>query len=117
MTGEFFSTYTMKEYESFQESEQLTTGVTTHETPSTQRKKAKQMNRNLYQDKGNGAQNGASNGKGKSDDEQQLILVDYKGQIEAISKSQAVIEFNMDGTIIRANDNFLNAMGYASVDI
>ena len=34
------------------------------------------------------------------------------GQIEAINKSQAVIEFEMDGTILRANDNFLNAMGY-----
>ncbi|MFK8028504.1 MAG: methyl-accepting chemotaxis protein [Gammaproteobacteria bacterium] len=42
--------------------------------------------------------------------EQQLI--DYKGQVEAIGRSQAVIEFNMDGTIIVANDNFLNAVGY-----
>jgi methyl-accepting chemotaxis protein len=33
-------------------------------------------------------------------------------QAEAISKSQAVIEFNMDGTIITANQNFLDAMGY-----
>ncbi len=39
-------------------------------------------------------------------------LEDFKGQVEAISKSQAVISFNMDGTIIEANDNFLNAMGY-----
>ena len=30
----------------------------------------------------------------------------------AISKSQAVIEFKMDGTIITANQNFLDAMGY-----
>ncbi|WP_394780228.1 PAS domain S-box protein [Undibacterium sp.] len=34
------------------------------------------------------------------------------GKINAISKSQAVIEFNLDGTIICANDNFLNTMGY-----
>lgn len=33
-------------------------------------------------------------------------------RMEAISKSQAVIEFNMDGSIIWANDNFLDAMGY-----
>src|ERR1700761_8771853 len=33
-------------------------------------------------------------------------------QIAAISKSQAVIEFNMDGTIITANQNFLDALGY-----
>jgi methyl-accepting chemotaxis protein len=39
-------------------------------------------------------------------------LEDYKGQVEAIGKSQAVISFNMDGTIIDANENFLSAMGY-----
>jgi methyl-accepting chemotaxis protein len=33
-------------------------------------------------------------------------------QVTAISKSQAVIEFNMDGTIITANQNFLDTMGY-----
>jgi methyl-accepting chemotaxis protein len=38
---------------------------------------------------------------------------DLEGQITAIGKSQAVIEFNMDGTIIRANDNFLKTLGYA----
>ncbi|MEM8884743.1 MAG: PAS domain-containing methyl-accepting chemotaxis protein [Planctomycetota bacterium] len=38
---------------------------------------------------------------------------DYEGQIEALHRSQAVIEFDMDGTIITANDNFLSIMGYA----
>ncbi|MEO9483695.1 MAG: PAS domain-containing protein [Ekhidna sp.] len=38
---------------------------------------------------------------------------DFKGQLEAINKSNAVIEFNMDGTIIYANDNFLNTVGYS----
>lgn len=38
-------------------------------------------------------------------------------QVEAMSKSQAVIEFNMDGTIITANQNFLNAMGYKLAEI
>ena len=37
---------------------------------------------------------------------------DYSGQLFAISKSQAVIEFNLDGTIIQANDNFLKTLGY-----
>ena len=32
-------------------------------------------------------------------------------QAAAISKSQAVIEFRLDGTIVTANENFLNAMG------
>jgi len=43
---------------------------------------------------------------------QKLFNVNASGQIDAISKAQAVIEFNMDGTIITANDNFLNALGY-----
>ena len=38
------------------------------------------------------------------------------GQIEAIGKSQAVIEFNLDGTIITANDNFLNVVGHSLAD-
>lgn len=44
--------------------------------------------------------------------EQTLKNADLKGQIDAIGKSQAVIHFNMDGTIRWANENFLNAMGY-----
>lgn len=43
---------------------------------------------------------------------QKLQSADYKGQIDAISKAQAVIEFEMDGTIITANPNFLHVMGY-----
>ncbi len=43
---------------------------------------------------------------------QKLAAVDAAGQIEAIGKSQAVISFNLDGTIIDANENFCNAMGY-----
>src|ERR1044071_4475836 len=37
---------------------------------------------------------------------------DALAQAAAISRSQAVIEFKMDGTIIVANKNFLDAMGY-----
>lgn len=37
---------------------------------------------------------------------------DYSGQLAAISKSQAVIEFALDGTILNANENFLNVLGY-----
>jgi methyl-accepting chemotaxis protein len=44
--------------------------------------------------------------------QQKLKNADLEGQIVAIGKSQAVIEFNMDGTIIRANDNFLKTLGY-----
>jgi methyl-accepting chemotaxis protein len=49
--------------------------------------------------------------------QQKLTMADYSGQIAAISKSQAVIEFKMDGTIIAANDNFLNAMGYTLEEV
>lgn len=46
-----------------------------------------------------------------------LRNADFEGKIAAISRSQAVIEFNLDGSIITANDNFLNAMGYKLSDI
>ena len=49
--------------------------------------------------------------------EQKLNAADSDGQISAIHKSQAVIEFNMDGTIRSANPNFLNAMGYVLSEI
>ncbi len=39
-------------------------------------------------------------------------LREMEGKLAAIEKSQASIEFNMDGTIITANQNFLDAMGY-----
>src|SRR5262245_24090658 len=37
---------------------------------------------------------------------------DLQGKIEAIGRSQAVIEFELDGTIITANENFLSVLGY-----
>ena len=42
---------------------------------------------------------------------------DYQSQLAAINKSQAVIEFQMDGTVIQANDNFLKALGYTLDEI
>ena len=42
---------------------------------------------------------------------------DDKAQIAAINRSLAVCEFEMDGTIITANDNFLNAMGYTLEEV
>ncbi len=53
---------------------------------------------------------------GRDDDDRQRTL-ELDGQIDAIRKSQAVIEFKMDGTIITANDNFLNAMGYTLAEV
>ncbi|MGF1610570.1 MAG: PAS domain S-box protein [Kiloniellales bacterium] len=39
------------------------------------------------------------------------------GKIDAIGRSQAVIEFELDGTIITANENFLKTMGYKIEEI
>ena len=36
---------------------------------------------------------------------------------EALDRSQAVISFTLDGTILEANDNFLNAMGYTLAEV
>ncbi|MGY4256825.1 methyl-accepting chemotaxis protein [Bradyrhizobium sp. USDA 4516] len=49
--------------------------------------------------------------------QQKVKTADNDGQIDAIGKSQAVIEFNMDGTIRTANPNFLAAMGYSLAEI
>ena len=37
---------------------------------------------------------------------------DADAQLAAIGRSQAMIEFKLDGTIITANKNFLDALGY-----
>lgn len=37
---------------------------------------------------------------------------ELKSQQEALSRSQAIIEFNLNGEVITANDNFLNTVGY-----
>ncbi len=49
--------------------------------------------------------------------EQKLKTADLAGQIAAIGKSQAVIEFKMDGTISGANENFLSTLGYSLGEI
>ncbi len=48
---------------------------------------------------------------------QKLKFADLGGQIDAIGKSQAVIEFKLDGTIIHANENFLKTLGYTLGEI
>jgi methyl-accepting chemotaxis protein len=49
--------------------------------------------------------------------QQKLKNADLDGQITAIGKSQAVIEFNMDGTIVHANGNFLKTLGYELAEV
>jgi methyl-accepting chemotaxis protein len=49
--------------------------------------------------------------------EQKLRNANFEGQIEAIGKSQAVIEFSMDGMVLNANQNFLDTLGYSLAEI
>lgn len=76
------------------------------------------MKKNLYLEKANGSSSGGTSEIEFSESqEQQLKQADLQGQIDAIRKSQAVIEFNLDGTIINANENFLRTMGYTLNEI
>jgi methyl-accepting chemotaxis protein len=42
---------------------------------------------------------------------------DAEATLAALSRSQAMIEFALDGTILTANENFLNTMGYSLAEI
>jgi methyl-accepting chemotaxis protein len=46
-----------------------------------------------------------------------LHAIDTDAKIEAISRAQATIEFNTDGTIITANENFLSTLRYSLDEI
>jgi methyl-accepting chemotaxis protein len=49
--------------------------------------------------------------------EQRNKAAEFEGKLAAVDKAQATIEFNLDGTVISANDNFLNALGYSLDEI
>ena len=66
---------------------------------------------------GNGAK---GNGESRSSSEPKIDSAqywDYAGQVAAINRSQAVIEFSPDGTILTANENFLSTIGYSLNEI
>ncbi len=46
-----------------------------------------------------------------------LEAAEWSGQVQAIGKSQAVIEFSLDGRVLHANDNFLDALGYTLAEV
>lgn len=48
---------------------------------------------------------------------QKQEAADYSGQVAAINKAQAVIAFDLNGIILEANENFLNAVGYTLPEI
>ncbi|MEH6592060.1 MAG: PAS domain S-box protein [Halioglobus sp.] len=49
--------------------------------------------------------------------QERLQKNEYEGKIRAIERAQAVIEFELDGTVITANENFLDIFGYNLDDI
>ncbi len=48
---------------------------------------------------------------------QKLRFADFEGQLNAVSKAQAVISFGLDGRVLDANENFLRALGYRLEEI
>ena len=49
--------------------------------------------------------------------EARIEAANYMGQVQAIGRSQAIIEFGLDGTILTANQKFLDATGYTLAEI
>ena len=49
--------------------------------------------------------------------DRRLYDLDLEGKVASIERAQAVIEFALDGTVLRANDNFLGVMGYTAAEI
>lgn len=49
--------------------------------------------------------------------ERKLRDADHESQLAAIAHSQAVVEFNIDGYVLNANEKFLSAMGYGLAEI
>lgn len=49
--------------------------------------------------------------------QQVLTRANYQSQLDAIQRAQAVIEFDLDGNILHANDNFLSLMGYTLAEV
>jgi methyl-accepting chemotaxis protein len=46
-----------------------------------------------------------------------LQVAEYEGKMRAIDRAQAIIEFELDGTVITANENFLSIFGYTLDDV
>jgi methyl-accepting chemotaxis protein len=49
--------------------------------------------------------------------EQKELTLAQAGKIEALERSMAVIEFDLDGNVRRANQNFLQTVGYRAEDV
>ncbi len=84
--------------------------VQTETISTTQSKKKKRKEQRM-------GQNGSQKNGGAATMEAPADMMDLEGKVAAIDRSQAVIEFHLDGTIITANDNFLQTMGYTLPEI
>ena len=45
--------------------------------------------------------------------ESKLLNSEFESKVKAVDRGQAVIEFDLDGKVLTANDNFLRTMGYS----
>jgi PAS domain S-box-containing protein len=52
-----------------------------------------------------------------NDAKPRLLNLDYAGQMVALGRSQAVVEFDLDGKVLYANDNFLRCLGYTLSEV
>lgn len=57
------------------------------------------------------------NASKKTINAQQQTIALQASQLEAINRSMAVIEFDLNGIVLAANENFLKAMGYRSEQV
>ncbi|MGY8771389.1 MAG: PAS domain S-box protein, partial [Pirellulales bacterium] len=53
----------------------------------------------------------------KSKSKKKQLMKEQAALLEAVNKAQGVIEFELDGIIITANENFLNVMGYTQEEV
>jgi methyl-accepting chemotaxis protein len=49
--------------------------------------------------------------------QQKTLAAESKGKLDAIGRSQAVIEFDMRGNVLAANENFLRTLGYTEDEV
>jgi len=49
--------------------------------------------------------------------DQKVRAADFEGQLAAIGRAQAVVEFDLDGTIRGVNDNFTQVLGYSDGEV
>jgi methyl-accepting chemotaxis protein len=56
-------------------------------------------------------------GKSRTGAAEAARVAELEAKVAAIGRSQAVIEFQLDGTILAANENFLKVMGYRADEV